>query len=58
LLLCEKGVIDKTRFEVKIGNHIYEIDEFYGENKGLVVAEIELHSEDETFENQIGWEKK
>jgi adenylate cyclase len=34
----------------KIGNHIYEIDEFYGENKGLVVAEIELHSEDETFE--------
>jgi adenylate cyclase len=40
----------------KIGNHP-EIDEFYGENKGLVVAEIELHSEDETFENQ-GWERK
>lgn len=58
LLLCEKGVIDKTRFEVKIGNHIYEIDEFYGENKGLVVAEIELHSEDETFErpNWLGKE--
>ena len=32
LLLCEKGVIDKTRFEVKKGKHIYEIDEFYGEN--------------------------
>jgi adenylate cyclase len=58
LLLCEKGVIEKTRFEVKIGNHIYEIDEFYGENKGLVVAEIELHSEDETFEkpNWLGKE--
>jgi adenylate cyclase len=58
LLLCEKGVIDKTRFEVKTGNHIYEIDEFYGENKGLVVAEIELHSEDETFEkpNWLGKE--
>ena len=50
LLLCEKEVIDKTRFEVKIGNHTYEVDEFYGENKGLIIAEIELHSEGETFE--------
>lgn len=50
LLLCEKGVIDKTRFEVKIGNHIYEIDEFYGENEGLEMAEIELQSETELFE--------
>ncbi|EIA10137.1 CYTH domain-containing protein [Flavobacterium frigoris] len=50
LLLCEKGVIDKTRFEVKIGNHTYEVDEFYGENKGLIIAEIELQSETETFE--------
>lgn len=50
LKLCEKGVIDKTRFEVKIGNHIYEIDEFYGENQGLIMAEIELKSETETFE--------
>ena len=50
LLLCERGVIDKTRFEVKKGNHIYEIDEFYGENEGLVMAEIELSSEKEPFE--------
>ena len=50
LLLCEKGVIDKTRFEVKVGNHIFEVDEFYGENKGLTVAEIELATETEIFE--------
>jgi adenylate cyclase len=49
LLLCEKGVIDKTRFEVKVGSHTYEIDEFYDENKGLVIAEIELQSESENF---------
>lgn len=50
MLLCEKGVIDKTRFEVKIGNHIFEVDEFYGENEGLIIAEVELNSETETFE--------
>lgn len=58
LKLCEKGVIDKTRFEVKIGNHIFEIDAFYGENEGLIMAEIELKSETETFEkpNWLGQE--
>lgn len=50
LLLCEKGVIDKTRFEVKVGNHTFEVDEFYGENEGLIIAEVELGSETETFE--------
>ncbi|MFV5685211.1 CYTH domain-containing protein [Flavobacterium sp. GB2R13] len=50
LLLCEKGVIDKTRFEVKLGNHVYEIDVFHGQNEGLIIAEIELGSENETFE--------
>lgn len=50
LKLCESGVIDKTRFEVKMGNHIFEIDEFHAENKGLVMAEIELKSETESFE--------
>ena len=50
LKLCEKGVIDKTRFEVKIGQHIFEVDEFYGDNDSLIVAEIELKSETETFE--------
>ena len=50
LKLCEKGIIDKIRFEVKMGNHVFEIDEFYGDNEGLVMAEIELKSETETFE--------
>lgn len=50
LLLCEKGIIDKTRFEVKVGSHTYEVDEFYGENQGLIMAEIELGSETEIFE--------
>lgn len=58
LKLCEKGVIDKIRFEVKMGNHVFEIDEFYGDNEGLVMAEIELKSETETFEkpNWLGEE--
>jgi len=58
LLLCEKGVIDKSRFEVKSGTHTYEVDEFYGENEGLVMAEIELQSETEYFEkpNWLGKE--
>ena len=53
LKLCEKGIIDKTRFEVKIGNHIFEVDEFYGENEGLIIAEVELKSETETFEKPV-----
>jgi adenylate cyclase len=49
LLLCEKGIISKTRYEIKVGNHIYEVDEFYDDNEGLLMAEIELSSEDEQF---------
>ena len=48
--LCEPGVIDKTRWLVKSGNHTFEVDEFYGENEGLVMAEVELGSEDEHYE--------
>ena len=48
--LCEPGVIDKTRYLVRSGRHTFEVDEFYGENEGLVVAEVELTSEDEAFE--------
>jgi adenylate cyclase len=48
--LCEKGVIDKIRYEVRSGNHVFEVDEFFGDNEGLVIAEVELKSEDETFE--------
>jgi CYTH domain-containing protein len=50
LSLCLPGVIDKTRYEVSLGNHLWEVDEFYGNNQGLIVAEIELNGEDESFE--------
>lgn len=47
--LCEKGTIDKTRYEIQSGNHVIEVDVFYGDNEGLIMAEIELTSEAETF---------
>lgn len=47
--LCEPGIIDKTRYLVRSGRHTFEVDEFYGENEGLTVAEVELASEDEPF---------
>lgn len=50
LKLCEKGVIEKTRYEVKSGNHVIEVDEFHGDNNGLIVAEIELENENESIE--------
>lgn len=48
--LCENGVVEKFRHKVKIGSHIAEVDEFLGDNAGLVIAEIELKSEDEYFQ--------
>lgn len=48
--LCEPGIIDKTRYLVPCGNHTFEVDEFYGENDGLVMAEVELASEDEPYD--------
>jgi len=58
LKLCEKDVIEKIRYEIKVGNHLYEVDEFSGNNTGLLVAEIELSNEEETFEkpNWLGQE--
>lgn len=50
LQLCKGGVIDKRRYLIKSGKHIFEVDEFYGDNEGLVMAEVELSCEDETFE--------
>ncbi len=50
LVLCEKGIIDKRRYLVKCGKHTFEVDEFYGDNEGLVIAEVELESETEAFE--------
>ena len=49
LKLCENIVVSKIRYEVSVGNHLFEVDEFLGANKGLVVAEIEISSEDEKF---------
>lgn len=49
LSLCLPGVIDKTRYEYTVGNHTWEIDEFYGKNEGLTIAEIELNAEEEDF---------
>ena len=50
LSICESGIIDKIRYEVKVGNHVFEVDVFSGENEGLIIAEIELQSENEIFE--------
>lgn len=56
--LCEVGIIDKIRYIVPFGNKIIEVDEFYGENEGLILAEIELDDENETIEipNWLGKE--
>lgn len=56
--LCESGVIEKYRYYHHVGQHMIEIDEFLGDNKGLVVAEIELTEENESFEkpNYLGLE--
>ena len=47
LTLCEPGIIDKTRWLVKSGQHTIEVDEFHGENDGLIMAEVELKSRSE-----------
>lgn len=49
LSLCEPGVIDKTRYIVPYEGHDFEVDEFYGDNEGLVLAELELTSKEENF---------
>ena len=48
--LCGPGVIDKTRYLVPCCGHTFEVDEFYGSNQGLVLAEIELQDEQEAFQ--------
>lgn len=50
LLLCESNLIEKHRYLVKKGTHTFEVDAFLGDNLGLIVAEIELDSENEKFE--------
>lgn len=48
--LCEPGKVEKLRHRVPSGTHVFEVDEFRGENAGLVLAELELGSEEEPFE--------
>jgi len=50
LKICEPGVIDKTRYLVDFEGHTFEVDEFHGDNDGLIVAEVELKTEYEHFE--------
>ena len=47
---CGSNVIEKTRHYIEHKDHLWEVDEFHGKNQGLIVAEIELESEDETFQ--------
>lgn len=53
MLLCEPGMIDKTRYLVRCGKHVFEVDEFHAENEGLVVAEVELETENEPYESPV-----
>jgi len=48
--LCEKPLIEKNRYKITHRGFVWEVDEFFGENKGLIVAEIELESEDQSFD--------
>jgi len=58
LKLCEGHIIQKTRYEIKIGHHLFEVDEFHSHHQGLVIAEIELQDKNESFEkpNWLGEE--
>jgi adenylate cyclase len=47
--ICEKGVIEKYRYYHKVGNHTFEIDEFLGNNEGLIIAEVELNNKNESY---------
>ena len=48
--VCERPLIEKTRYTISTAGHIWEIDEFDGENRGLIVAEVELASEEQTVD--------
>lgn len=53
LKICEEGVIEKVRYLVPFGAHIFEVDEFSGSNSGLTIAEVELADASETYEKPI-----
>jgi CYTH domain-containing protein len=50
LTLCEPGVIEKRRYYIQHGEHTFEVDEFYGENQGLIIAEVELQTEQDVIQ--------
>lgn len=50
LMLCQEGIVDKHRYLVPYAGHVFEVDEFHGDNEGLVMAEVELSDTKETFE--------
>jgi len=56
--LCEPGILEKIRYQVPFAGHVFEVDEFLGDNTGLVVAEIELKHEEEPFEKPIWLDKE
>lgn len=49
LILCKKGIIIKKRYKIQVDNHVFEVDEFFGDNEKLIVAEVELQNENESF---------
>ena len=51
--LCEKPLIEKNRYKIALGGFTWEVDEFFGENQGLIVAEVELETEDQSFEKPV-----
>ncbi|PIE90899.1 MAG: adenylate cyclase [Acidobacteria bacterium] len=50
LNICEKPLIEKSRYKIEHGGLVWEVDEFYGDNAGLILAEVELESEDQAYE--------
>ena len=50
MLLCEPGIIDKTRYLIDAGEYTFEVDVFHGDNEGLIIAEIELPDEEAAYE--------
>lgn len=53
LKLCEPTIINKIRYDVPVGNHVFEVDEFMGDNEGLIIAEVELTHTKASFKKPL-----
>jgi adenylate cyclase len=53
--MCERPLIDKTRYTLPIGGLVWEVDEFYAENQGLIIAEVELASTEQSIDPRPAW---